>query len=469
MSDENKKDGVVVAETEAPENLKSKKQVTKENKDLEESLKPKKASLADILKEKEEMKLKKEDDKMSVMLVEEQDRSVNIGVIGVGQCGSKIAEEFYKRDYPTVAINTAMQDLKYINVPENQKLFLDFALGGAGKDLEVGRAAAEEYAEEIRAHIEEHMGDCDILMLATSGGGGSGSGSAETMIDIMSDLGKPISVIFVLPLTSEDAVSKHNAIQTLAKLAKLASTDVINSLMVVDNAKIEMMYPDLSMAQFWKTANQAIVEPLHLFNQLSAAPSPYTSLDPMDFSRVFVGTGDCSLYGMVEIEDYTDEEAIAHAMVTTLESGLLAGGFDLKQTRAAGVIITGPKRALEKIPAANLEYGFAMVNKVCSEGTRVFRGVYSTPTKDDKIRVYSFFSGLGLPDERVAELKEEAERHMETLKDKEENRASAMNIDIGKTKTTSAADRVYNKIKSKNSAMGKLTRNSKRVVDKRRR
>lgn len=462
--------GVVVTDNEQQKNTKTEEEVSRENEELEKSLAPKskKASLEEILKEKEEMKREAKKD-MTVMLVEEQDRSLSVGVVGVGQCGSKIAEEFYSRGYPAVAINTATQDLKHINLPEDKKLFLDYALGGAGKDLEIGRAAAEEYSQEIVDHVKESLDDCDMLTLTISGGGGTGSGSAETMVSLLAGLEKPLSVIFVLPMTSEDAVSKHNAIQTLAKLAKLASADVINSLSVVDNAKIESMYPDLSMSQFWKTANTSIVEPLHLFNKLSANASAYTSLDPMDFSRVFVGTGDCSLYGMVEVPDYTDEEAIAHAIVTNLENGLLADGFDLKQTRAAGVIITGPKKALEAIPAANLEYAFAMVNKICNEGTRVYRGVYEVPAKDDVVRVYSFFSGLGLPEERVTELKAEAEKHMETLKIKEDSRATSMNIDIGKTNVVSAADRVYNKIKSKNSAMGKLTKNSKRLVDKRRR
>jgi len=289
------------------------------------------------------------------------------------------------------------------------------------------------------------------------------------MISLMSQLGKPLSVLYVLQMTSEDSLAKHNAIQTLARLAKLAKDDAINSLIVVDNAKIEILYPGKSMAEFWNVANEAIVEPLHLFNKLSSNPSEYTSLDPMDFSRLFIGTGDCALFGMIEVEDYLEDEAIAEAMVTNLESGLLSSDFDLGQTRSAGVIITGSKEALSKVPATNIEYGFAMVSKICNEGTRVFRGVYEVPTNDDVLRIYSFFSGLGLPDERVSELKIEAERHMKALENKESQRATAMNIDIGKTQTTSAVDALHKKIKNKNSAMGKLKKNSKRVIDKRRR
>jgi len=477
MSEEEKGNRVVVVDSDGqPKRIKTDGEIVEENARLEAELKarrPNMASLDDVLKEKQEMRKEQEqpteEEDMTVMLVEQQDRSVNLGVVGVGQCGSKLAEEFYGRGYSTVAINTATQDLKHVHIPEAQKLFLDYALGGAGKDLDTGKAAAETYSDEILKHLEEHLEDTEILLLCVSGGGGTGSGSAETMVSLMSQLGKPLSVLYVLPMSSEDSLSKHNSIQTLAKLAKMASSDVINSLFVVDNAKIELMYPGMSMAQFWKTANTAIVEPIHLFNKLSANPSEHTSLDPMDFSRVFVGTGDCALYGMIEVEDYLEDEAVAEAMLTSLESGLLSADFNLGQTRSAGVIVTGSKKALEEVPAANLEYGFAMVSKICNEGTRVFRGVYEVPGHEDSLKIYTFFSGLGLPEERVKELKAEAERHMKALEGKESTRAETMNIDLGKTQTVSAADALHKKITAKNSAMGKLTKNSKRVVDRRRR
>lgn len=462
-----KENRVVVTETDGtPSRIRSEAEIVRENEILEKVLKERTLKLKTM--EEAQNQTKTEED-MTVMLVEQPDRSVNLGVVGVGQCGSKIAEEFFNKGYHAVAINTAMQDLALVNIPERQKLFLDYALGGAAKDLDTGREAVEQYSEAVLGMLKDNFEDSPILLLAVAGGGGTGSGSAETMINIMQQLGKPLAVLYVLPLASEDALSKHNAIQTLAKLAVMAKEDVINSLIVVDNAKIEMLSPGLSMAEFWKFANGTIVEPLHLFNKLSVSPSEYTSLDPMDFSRIFIGTGDCSLYGKIELTEYMEDSAIAEAMIANLKNGLLSDNFDLSQTRSAGVIITGTKEALQKVPAANIEYGFAMVSKICNEGTRIFRGVYEVPGNDLVLRVYSFFSGLGLPEARVAELKAEAEKHMEVLKNKENNRASSMMIDLGKTKAVNATDEMHNKITAKHSAMGKLTQNAKRIVDRRRR
>lgn len=405
---------------------------------------------------------------MTTMLVEQQDRSINFGVVGLGQAGGKIAEEFYKRGYATLAVNTATQDLDPLDIPERHKLFLDYALGGAGKDLDSGAAAVEENADEILKHLESSFEGNEVLMLCCSGAGGTGSGGAENMIKLMTALDKPVSVIYILPTSSEDALAKHNSIQTLARLGQMAKDDVISSLIVVDNAKIESLYPGKSMAEFWKTANEAIVEPLHLFNKLSSTPSEYTSLDAMDFSRVVIGTSDCLLYGFIDVEDYLEEDAIAEAIIENLENGLLASEFDLKQARSAGIIITASKEILSSIPAANIEYGFAMALKVAADSTQQFRGVYEVEGQD-YLRVYSMFAGLGLPEERVNELRMEAEKHMQALQDKEDNRASNMTVDIGKTKAVSAADALHKKIKGKKSAMGKIRRNSKKVNDKRRR
>lgn len=468
---------VVTDQDGAVERIKSDREIVEENEKLEQTLKEKTTKneqLKAILEERKAMRKQQKEQNMTVMLAEEeQDRSLNIGIVGVGQCGSKIAQELYDRGYSTVAINTALQDLKHIKIPERQKLFLDYALGGAGKDLDTGREAAEQFSDEIFNHIADNTDECEVLMLCVGGGGGSGSGSATMMIDIMSQLGKPISVMYVLPMSTEDTLAKHNSICTLAELSKLAANDTINSLIVIDNAKIELILPGKSLSEFWSEANKCIVEPLHLFNMLSAQASEHISLDPTDFSRVFVGTGDCSLYGMIEIDDYLEnEEAIAEAIVTNLEGNLLSSDFNLSETRSVGVIITGSKKVLAETPASHLEYGLAMLNKITNDGTRVFKGIYEMSDHPDTIRVYSWFSGLGLPSERILELKNEAEKHMKALQSKEDGRATNMNIDMGKTKAVSATDQMHRRIKNKNSAMGKLKRNSKnksKVVDRRRR
>jgi cell division GTPase FtsZ len=468
MTDKIQNRVVVTNTTGEVTHIKTEGEIVKENDELETSLKKKAESVQldpELLKK---LKEKKED---AMKAVSKRDRSLYFGIVGLGQAGSRVAETFYGLGYEACVFNTATQDLEHINLPTNKKIFLPFALGGAGKELDNGRQAIEQNGELIISKLNEHFGDNqEMLLLAISASGGTGSGGAEGMIGLMSTLGKPIGVIYILPMESEDALGKHNAVTTLGKLAKMASSDVITTLIVVDNSKIEVLYPGLSKAEFWTTANKAIVEPLHLFNYLSAQSTKYDSLDSMDFSRVFTA-GDCTIYGMLEVENYMETTAIAEAVVENLELGLLANDFNLKETRFGGFIITGNPEVLSKVPAVNIHYASHIISEACNSPSLV-SGVYEQPIEEDVVRVYTLFSGLGLPAARIEGLKNEASAQMAVLKEKEQTRADRMVVDYGAgTATQNKAQEIHRVIQQKKSGFGKLTTNAgnRQVKDRRKR
>src|SRR5579885_2313494 len=79
-----------------------------------------------------------------------KERSIVFGVVGSGQAGSRLAEAFYKLDYEAVVMNTAIQDLKHIDIPDANKLLLEGTLGGAAKEMDLGRHAAETNRQAIQ-------------------------------------------------------------------------------------------------------------------------------------------------------------------------------------------------------------------------------------------------------------------------------------------------------------------------------
>jgi cell division GTPase FtsZ len=383
--------------------------------------------------------------------------SLKLGILGSGQAGGRIAEVFYKNGYDVCVVNTARQDLEFLDIPEDRKIFIgDEHLGGAGRDLDYGHAAVEENLEAIKDLADTALGEADVLVLAVSGGGGSGSGSAELLVETLADMGRPVMVIYALPGSFDDAQSKHNAITTLAKLADYASREVINSLVLVDNAKIELAFPELSQAAFWKTANNAVVEPLHMFNTVSAMPTDYETLDSMDFAKSLVEAGNCVLFGSNKItkEEYEgDEFALVSAVMDSLDTGLLAGGFNLEESQTVGVLVTANQHILEQIPYSNIAYIFKYISEECASA-RSFKGVYAVPSNSDDITVHFIFSGLGLPKERIDSLKNEAQKHMKNLDAKKKD--IKMGIDLGTDKTTSKADRMMGRLKKNRNAVGKL-------------
>lgn len=416
---------------------------------------------------KKMMQKKKESKEEEVMqVVSQRSVSIELAVIGVGQAGSRIAEVFHKKDYDAGVINTSAQDLKFIDVPENNKLLLEGSLGGTGKDLDLGREIFEESENSVAEFVDRIVDGNNMVYLAISGGGGTGSSSVDTMIPMLFETGLPVGVIYVLPKATEDAQSKRNSIETLSRLAKMTTENMVSNLIVVDNARIEQIYANLSQSDFWRAANNAIVEPLDIFNSLTATASRFTSLDPSDFGKI-ISAGDCSIYGVMEVEDYMEETALAEAVIESLDGNMLASGFDLSQARVGGVIISGPEAALKQLPALNINYCFHMISEQ-TNGASIYQGVYSSDSNEDKIRIYSWFAGLGLPKDRVESLKRESEAQAAIAGSKEKNRAAAMTLDLGDDKVNTVAEEVNRKIKKKKSSFNRLQRGSRSsLIDRR--
>ncbi len=408
---------------------------------------------------------KQQEQKMASKIVAKKERSLKFGVIGTGQGGSRLSSTFYSLGYPSVAINTAAVDLKHIEIPDSNKLLLEYGLGGASKDLEIGRAAAETHRDAIRELVVDKLDSCQVYVLCTSLGGGSGAGSVDVLVDILNELGKPIIVIAALPMSNEDPITKNNSLETLSKIAKMAQTNQVANLIVVDNAKIETIYSNVSQMNFYDTANKAIVDPIDAFNTLSSMPSSSKALDQMELTKILLDSGACTVYGEMSVSNYQDDTALAEAIISNLDGNLLSSGFDLKQAKYVGVIFAASKGVWDKVPASAVNYGMALVNDRCSAPLGVFRGLYTIDTEDDVVKVYSVFSGLGLPSSRIQALQKETEQLMNSIKEKTESRSVNLNLDLGKEKTVSDAQKIRDKVAAKSSTFGKFLGST--VVDRR--
>jgi len=400
------------------------------------------------LKAKMAAKKADKEDNVPPRIVEKKRRSLNFGIVGTGQAGSRIAESFYKLGYTAVAFNTAPQDLEQIDLPEDHKYLLEYGIGGAAKDVDIGHAAAETHRNAITNVIADTLGDSQVFLLCLSLGGGSGAGSHDVMIDVLSETGRPIVVITVLPMSTEDAQTKQNALNTLSKLSNLAQSKVISNLIVVDNAKLEAIYSDVSHMNFFSVGNQAIVKTIDVFNNFSSKASLEKSLDPMEWAKLFTdGEGLC-VYGEVHVSNYADDNtAIAEAVVENHESGLLASGFNLAQAKYAGAIIVANTKAWENIPRGSVDYAMSLIQDNCPGADGVFRGTYVDDTiEEDAVYVFSMFSGLGLPDNRVTQLRKDVETEKSKTQERAKSRNTNLTLDTGTEKTVSKADEVRQKI-----------------------
>jgi cell division GTPase FtsZ len=375
-------------------------------------------------------------------------RSLNFGVIGTGQAGSRVAEAFYDLGYNAVVFNTASQDLEQIKVPDTNKYLLEYGIGGAAKDLDIGFNAADLHREGIENIIARELGEAEVFLLCLSLGGGSGAGSHDVMLDVLSSIGKQVVVITILPMSSEDAQTKSNALKTLAKLAQSVNDKVVSNLIVVDNAKLEAIYSDVSHMDFFSVGNKAIVTTIDAFNTYSMKSSNDKGMDSMEFAKLFTdGEGLC-IYGEVTVPNYAEDTTmIAEAVIENHENGLLASGFDLAQTKYVGLVIAANEAAWKQIPRGSVEYARELIKENCPGSDSIFYGTYVDDSiKEDVVKLYTMFSGLGLPDSRVVQLRKDVEAETVKTQERVKARGSSLTLDTGKDKTISKAEEIRQKI-----------------------
>lgn len=414
------------------------------------------------LKAKLAEKTKEQDMTTNVKPVKKE-RSINFGIIGSGQAGSKIAQQFRAFGYDCVAINTAQNDLKFIDIPESNKLLLEYSLGGAAKTLEIGRAAAETNKEAIKELVSKQLADAQMFVLCSSLGGGSGAGSCEVIIDVLTELNKPIIVIGILPMHTEDLKSKSNSLEILSKLSKDLQSKKVANIILIDNARIESIYHNVGQMEFFNVANKAIVEPIDIFNTLSSMPSSVKAIDSVEYLKMLLDGEGFSTYGSMEVANYTDETAIAEAIVANMNNNLLASGFNIKESKYVGFIVAANKNVWKDIPAVSINYANELLKEQCGVPESIFRGIYETNDVENVVKVYSFFSGLGIPSERTNQLSEEIKNLSAVVSDKQTARNLNVALNTGKSTTINDVQRIKDKIANKTSTFGKFVGAS--VVD----
>jgi cell division GTPase FtsZ len=344
--------------------------------------------------------------------------------IGSGQGGGRLAKAFYDRGYKKcIAVNTSKQDLARLDIPDTQKLLLDIGEEGAGKDMERGANATFKYKQEIFDLMRKIYGTkVDHIMVCIGAGGGSGSGSSLVLIDIakkyMKFIGhdKPeerVGVVMSLPTRGESASPKvsYNAYRVLKQIGGQAERKEISPLVILDNARIEKMYKNLTVKEFWGTINSTVSGLFHIFNVLSKHPSPYTSFDPTDYSTT-IRCGGVMVMGVSKLElanansekKTTNETEISKSIKGNIDKTLLAE-IDISDATFAACCAVGGKAIMENTPGLmdSLSYGFDTLSSLCPKAT-LHRGIY----EDEKqsLRLYTLVSGLKIPQARLDQFRQ---------------------------------------------------------------
>ena len=129
-----------------------------------------------------------------------------------------------------IAVNTDAQDLatnlaeKKINIGLNITKWL-----GAWADPEVGRKAAEESADELKAMLQ----NTDMVFITCGMGGWSGTGAGPVIAQMAREMGILTVAIVTKPFSFEGRKRSENAVEWLKKMK-----EAVDTLIVIPNDKI---------------------------------------------------------------------------------------------------------------------------------------------------------------------------------------------------------------------------------------
>ena len=256
---------------------------------------------------------------------------IDFGIIGLGQCGGNLAEEFYLRGYRTIALNSSYTDLRAGKLPAVKRYHVGIqGRDGAGQDLELGERYLRSNAKRIVETVEKELGDTDILMLMSGLAGGTG-GNLGVLTDILGDLEKPMCVLTVLPDKVEGAIAKINAVRALKKLAQ----SPVDSIILLDNHRVMTQLTDSPVSSLYSRANSITAAGIDWINRITRHPglNPIRSFDSEDFRKFFLTRG-IMVIGETLIS--TEESSGKMQLSLNLKEILGGSGFYARDSRGKG-------------------------------------------------------------------------------------------------------------------------------------
>jgi cell division GTPase FtsZ len=202
-------------------------------------------------------------------------------VIGLGQCGSRIADEFAGLNHRARAqrgieivtgafgINTDVADLsglRHIKSDYQSRIVIGGrkASGhGVGKINEMGAQLAREDGDKVINAIRtaKRFFESDAFLLIASAGGGTGSGSLPVITQMVKDRygDKPVYAMVVLPFEHEESTEERTIYNTATCLKSVSA--VADAVFLVDNQRY--VRKDSSLRNNLAGVNEQIVEPFY--------------------------------------------------------------------------------------------------------------------------------------------------------------------------------------------------------------
>ncbi len=255
-------------------------------------------------------------------------------VVGVGGAGVNAVNRMVEAEVEGVeflAINTDLQSLQGSAAQETLHIGDGITRGlGSGSDPELGRRAAREEYDRIKAMLR----GSDMVFIAAGAGGGTGTGAAPIVAQIARELGALTVGIVTRPFQFEGTRRREQAEAGVAALAEEVDTLIV----VPNNRLLSVLDRGVSMVEAFRVADDVLRQGVQGISDLVTLPG-LINLDFADVRTIMSEAGNALLgIGMGTGERRAidaAEQAVASPLLETSMEGArsillsITGGRDI--------------------------------------------------------------------------------------------------------------------------------------------
>jgi cell division protein FtsZ len=305
-------------------------------------------------------------------------------IFGLGGCGNNAVAHMIRSGFKGADYVAAHSNIRFLSRCPNAATKIQVGVkaakgGGCGGRIDKGRECVEENLPEIMSALA----GSDLVFLTAGLGAGTGSGGLPVVAKALSLLEKPPLVVAVvtMPFAHEDF---------RMPLAQEALNELhchCNSVISIDNAKIDLLDPDLPFLENKKKSDEILIRAVTSIIELVDVPGEI-NIDFADVSAVLEYPGPALItFGEARGKNRAVEalkEAVANPLMS--ETSLIgARAVICNITADSGILV-------QEVTDVNHQ-----IHKVIGSGAKLFFGLVIDESLKDSgtLRVTILASGLG--------------------------------------------------------------------------
>jgi len=313
-----------------------------------------------------------------------------IKVIGVGGGGGNAVEYMYRQgicDVDFVLCNTDAQILEHSEVPIKIQLGRDLTEGrGAGNRPEMGEAAANESVDELTDLLRRNT---KMVFITAAMGGGTGTGAAPVIAKIAKEMGILTVGVVTIPSRFEGPKRIAQAQEGVKRLK-----NYVDSLIVIDNEKIQRIYGSQTLSIAFAQANDVLNIAVKGVAEIITLPG-YINVDFADVKTVMTNSG-IAIMGAAQA---SGADRAKQVIVNALNSPLL----NKSDILGASNILLNITSGTDEITMDEMSVITSYIIKEVGDSAAVIWGVGTDESLGDAISVTVIATGFSLKDVEVIE------------------------------------------------------------------